>query len=265
VVAELVGAWFIGPVEDFEPPGPLIPSVVSDADPQSKPAFPKTTYHSLLLGTALLGLTLPSFLLPTIPTSPWSVSSTPLLIGCVLPHPSQPDDGITPLDRFIVESRQHNGARLLLWPEGALRFENTAQRESAINRVKDEIRGPIVGVTFTEPVPPSAGWTHSRDGAWRNGLVLVGPNGLIAEFYKRNLVPSTCSSIIESSSHSPSPVQSLNLSLSPNPRRNLSCTRLSSMEVTITRSGPLSLHTTGPSPLLLLFASISPVHPSLPH
>ncbi|KAH9960779.1 hypothetical protein BGW80DRAFT_1464097 [Lactifluus volemus] len=192
VVAELVGAWFIGPVEDFEPPGPLIPSVVSDADPQpltSKPAFPKTTYHSLLLGTALLGLTLPSFFLPTVPTFPWSVSSTPLPIGCVLPHPSQPDDGITPLDRFIVESRQHNGARLLLWPEGALRFENTAQRESAINRVKDEIKGPIVGVTFTEPVPPSAGWTHSRDGAWRNGLVLVGPNGLIAEFYKRNLVP----------------------------------------------------------------------------
>jgi hypothetical protein len=268
VMAELVGAWFIGPVEDFEPPGPLIPSVVSDADPQpltSKPAFPKTTYHSLLLGTALLGLTLPSFFLPTVPTFPWSVSSTPLPIGCVLPHPSQPDDGITPLDRFIVESRQHNGARLLLWPEGALRFENTAQRESAINRVKDEIKGPIVGVTFTEPVPPSAGWTHSRDGAWRNGLVLVGPNGLIAEFYKRNLVPSTCSSIIESSSHSPSPVQSLNLSLSPNPRRNLSCTRLSSMEVKVTRSGPLPLHTTGPSPLLLLFASISPVHPSLPH
>ena len=91
--------------------------------------------------------------------------------------------GAPPLDTFIVESKRHNGARILLWPEGALRFETVTQREEAINKVKNEINGPLVGVAFTEPVPASAGWEHSRDGMWRNGLVLVGPDGPVAEYY----------------------------------------------------------------------------------
>jgi hypothetical protein len=202
VIAELVGAWFIGPVEDLEPHGPLIPSIVSNADPQpSKPASLKRAHRTFLLGTVLLGLTLPSLLFSTVPTLPWSTSSTPLPVGCILPHPSLSGDGGSPLDRFIAESKQHNGARLLLWPEGALRFETTAQREEAISRVRSEIKGPLVGVTFTEPVPPSAGWRHSREGTWRNGLILVGPDGPVAEFYKRNLVPSKYLSTLESSLH----------------------------------------------------------------
>jgi hypothetical protein len=196
VIAELVGGWFIGTTKDkFDPPGPLV-SLVTNGEPE--PGQP-TTYpgprHTLLLSTALLVLTTPSFFSPTISTLPWSGSSTPLPIGCILPHPSSPGDGSTPLDRFIMESRQHNGARILLWPEGALKFETISQREEAIQRVQDEVKGPLVGVTFTEPVPPSDEWGHSRDGKWRNGLVLVGPDGPVAEFYKRNLVPSMCSSI----------------------------------------------------------------------
>ena len=194
-IAELVGGWFIGPRDEFYPPGPLV-SLVPNGEPEPgrSTTFPGHR-HILLLGTALLVLTTPSFFLPTIPTLPWSNASTPLPIGCVLPHPSSPGDGSTPLDRFIAESRQHNGARILLWPEGALRFETISQREEAIQRVQKEVKGPLVGVTFTEPVPPSAEWSHSREGKWRNGLVLVGPDGPVAEFYKRNLVPCKCSSI----------------------------------------------------------------------
>ncbi|KAI0308296.1 hypothetical protein B0F90DRAFT_154925 [Multifurca ochricompacta] len=194
VIAEMVGAWFIGPVEEFESDGPLIPSIISDAEPQqSKPAPLQGVHQAILLSTALLALTLPSFFSPTIPSLPWSTSSTPLPVSCILPHPSLPGDTTSPLDRFIAESRQHNSARLLLWPEGALRFETVAQREEALDRVRAEIKGPLVGVTFTEPVPPSAEWRHSRTGKWRNGLVLVGPDGPVAEFYKHNLVPKSYS------------------------------------------------------------------------
>ena len=193
VIAEIVGAWFIGPGDESEPEGPLIPSLASNGDSQPRgPTSSPGPHRTLFLTTVLLVLTSPSFFSPTFPLLPWSTSSTPLPVGCVLPHPPSSGDGSTPLDRFIAESRQHNGARILLWPEGALRFETVAQREEAINRVRDEVKGPLVGVTFTEPVPASAGWEHSRDGKWRNGLVLVGPNGPVAEYYKRNLVPSTC-------------------------------------------------------------------------
>ena len=196
VIAEVVGAWFIGPGDEPEPHGPLIPSLVSNGEPQPRrPTSSPGPRRTLFLATVLLVLTSPPFLSPAIPLLPWSTSSTPLPVGCVLPHPPSHGDESTSLDRFIAESRQHNGARILLWPEGALRFETIAQREEAINRVRKEISGPLVGVTFTEPVPASAGWEHSRDGKWRNGLVLVGPDGPVAEYYKRNLVPSTCPSI----------------------------------------------------------------------
>jgi len=187
-IAEVVGAWFIGPVETFEPQGPLIPSLVSSEEPQRKrhTSLLKRT-HTLLLGAALLVLIGPSTSLVT-PILPWDASSTPLHVGCVLPHPSSPGDGRSPLDRFIEESKQHNGVRLLLWPEGVLRFENVAQREEALNRVRNEVKGPFIGVTFTESVPPDE-WDHSREGKWRNGLALVGPDGVVLEYYKRNLVP----------------------------------------------------------------------------
>ncbi|KAH9035057.1 hypothetical protein EDB84DRAFT_1398499 [Lactarius hengduanensis] len=189
VIAELVGVWFIGPVEEFEQHDPLIPSIGSNSEPRSIKPATLQSHHTLFLSAALLALTAPSFFSPALPILPWSMSSTPLSIGCVLPHPSLPGDGSSPLDRFIAESQHLTGARILLWPEGALRFETSVQRDDALKRVQEEIKGPLVGVTFTEPVPHDAGWGHAREGKWRNGLVLVGPDGPVAEFYKRNLVP----------------------------------------------------------------------------
>jgi hypothetical protein len=192
VIAEQVGVWFIGPVDEFEPDGPLIPSLDSNSEPRPTKPATSQAHHTLFLSAALLALTVPSFFLPALPILPWSTSSTPLSIGCVLPHPLLPGDRSSPLDRFIAESKHHTGARILLWPEGALRFETSVQREEALKRVQGEIKGPLIGVTFTELVPHDAGsgWEHAREGKWRNGLVLVGPDGHVAEFYKRNLVPS---------------------------------------------------------------------------
>ena len=250
VIADIVGSWFIGPGDESEPQEPLIPSIVSNGDSQpSRPTSSPGPHRTLFLTAVLLVLTSPSLFSPVTPLLPWSTSSTPLPVGCILPHPPSSGDGSTPLDRFIAESRHHNGARVLLWPEGALRFETVAQREEAINRVRDEVKGPLVGVTFTEPVPDSAGWGHSRDGKRRNGLVLVGPDGPVAEYYKRNLVPCTCSNIevilaltVASTLQSQSLTDSRNLQTIP---RSMS---LNFTGPTRTRNGLQSPHMNAPSP-----------------
>jgi hypothetical protein len=248
VIAEVVGAWFIGPVDEFEPHGLLIPNIVPNGEPQpTRPTTLPGPRHTLFLATALLVLATPTIFSPTIPTLPWSTSSTPLSVACVLPHSSSTGDGSPPLDKFIAESRQYNGVRVLLWPEGALRFETISQREEALKRVQDEIKGPLVGVTFTEPVPSSAGWSHAREGSWRNGLVLVGPDGPVAEFYKHNLVPCMCSNIkisvaLTLAAQSQSPTRSLNRGTI---LRSMS---LNSTDPTRTRNGPLFPHMTGPFP-----------------
>jgi hypothetical protein len=59
------------------------------------------------------------------------------------------------------------------------------KREEAIDRLKSEIKGPLVCVAFTESVLLSAGWTENT---WRNGLELPGQDGPVAEFCKHNLV-----------------------------------------------------------------------------
>ncbi|KAI0294957.1 hypothetical protein BC826DRAFT_1009641 [Russula brevipes] len=187
VAAEIVGAWFIGPTEELEPQGPLIPTLGEpEPEPRRSASLPGPR-HILLLGAALLLLSTPSSFSPITPTLPWSISSTPISLGCILPHPPSPGDESSPLDRFIAESKQHNHARILLWPEAALKFETNTQREEAIKRVQ------------MKACSARAEWNHSREGKWRNGLVLVGSNGTVAEFYKRNLVP-----IAESFSLTPS-------------------------------------------------------------
>ena len=263
VIAEIVGAWFIGPGDESEPQEPLIPSLVSNGDTQPRrPTSSPGPHRTIFLTAVLLILTTPSFFSPAIPLLPWSTSSTPLLVGCVLPHPPSSGDGSTPLDTFIAESRRYNGARILLWPEGALRFETVAQREEAINKVKNEINGPLVGVTFTEPVPASAGWEHSRDGKWRNGLVLVGPDGPVAEYYKRNLVPSTCSnteSVLALNVAFTS--QSQSLTDLPNLKMNLRYMSLNFTGPANIRNGLQLPHTSAPSPLQQPYVWISRAQP----
>ncbi|KAI0066475.1 hypothetical protein BV25DRAFT_1796576 [Artomyces pyxidatus] len=194
VGAEMVGAWFIGP-EDGEPL--LIDDIPTDVAPRkAEETASRGSRHTLLLGAGLLALTAPSFLFPVHPIHPVESTfetSTPLIVGCILPPPPREGEHTTALERFIDESKKHNGAKVLLWPEGALRFENPTQRDEAFELVRKRVVGPLVGVTYEEPIPGNA------HGKWRTGLTLVGPQGPVAEYFKRNLVP-----IAESFSLAPS-------------------------------------------------------------
>ena len=80
----------------------------------------------------------------------------------------------------------------MLWPEGAVHFESPDERDKAISKVRQMIKGPYVGISFVENAP--SGWQgHSHTDKKRIGLVLVGPDGPVFEYYKRNLVPGEIS------------------------------------------------------------------------
>ncbi|TFY72418.1 hypothetical protein EVG20_g592 [Dentipellis fragilis] len=216
VGSEIIGAWFIGPAQDItdSTDAQLISFEGSSDDTRTTPK--KSTsgdpYHVFFLGIGLLGLAIPSYFFQALPDPAYAASTTPLTVSCVLPPPPAHGDHESPLDRFIAESRKLTRADVLLWPEGAVRFDSATEREDAIAKVQASIKGPYVGLSFDEPAPPDWQGGNLRPGVRRNGMVIVGPKGKVFEYYKRNLVP-----FVESFSMAPSmdPPETYELQLGP--------------------------------------------------
>jgi len=92
-------------------------------------------------------------------------------------------------------------AKVLLWPEGAVKFNSQSEKEEALYRVRQEVRGPYVGVSFEDFVPADGHDGNGRSGMRRNGISIVSNDSdtTLLSYYKRKLVP-----IAESFSLSPS-------------------------------------------------------------
>jgi len=121
-----------------------------------------------------------------LPLPSHSPNTTPLGVACILPPPSSSSQ----LDRFLKETSQYtNKAKIILWPEGAVTFENETVREKAFDAVKEMAynQKAWIGVSFEERLGAGEG---RRDGLHRNGLALIGPDNKVEmTYYKRRLVP----------------------------------------------------------------------------
>jgi hypothetical protein len=142
----------------------------------------------LILGVILGALTLPSFVFNDLPLPPSATETTALTVGCVLPSSSQSSYHYS-LDDLIAESKKLTKAKVLLWPEGAVSFENSEARDIAFERVREEVRGPFVSVAFEEFYQDKT----SGRGRRRTGVALVSSDSPVIHmtYYKRHLVPST--------------------------------------------------------------------------
>ncbi|KAI0322158.1 hypothetical protein OF83DRAFT_1049838 [Amylostereum chailletii] len=193
VGAEIAGSWFIGPNEEDDLHHEVEPQLIEHdlPAPAKIEDAPRAqgSRHTVALAVVLLLLAVPSYFVHPRPFPPYETSSTPFTVGCILPSDPKPGDHSTVLKRFIEETKKVQSlSDVLLWPEGALRFENTGQREDAFAQVAKVAQHTLVGITFEERVPSEG--TGSRSNKWRNGLALVGLDGTVRlEYYKRNLVP----------------------------------------------------------------------------
>lgn len=100
---------------------------------------------------------------PFLTGYPWSTSSTPLPVSCVLPHLASSGDGTTFLNKFTAKSRQHNGARILLWPEARSDLKLSPNKRKL--SIGFEMRSKLHRTNANW-----CGWERFCDGKWRNGL-----------------------------------------------------------------------------------------------
>jgi hypothetical protein len=189
VGANLLDDWILSDAEVEEQ---LIPHPPPAEARNSDHLRRSTRFHNtLVLGAFLLALTLPSFVLIELPLPPFSSDATPLIVGCVLPagHEQQ----FTPtLDDYIAESKKMTRAKVLLWPEGAIKFNSQLEKEEALDRVRQEVRGPYIGVSFEDFVPVDNHGGNGRSGMRRTGISIVSndSDATLLTYYKRKLVPS---------------------------------------------------------------------------
>lgn len=152
-----------------------------------------TSHHHYGFAVLLLTLTLPSLWVDIVPNPTYTTSTTPFTLGCALPQTHIPNTKphSPTLQHYIDETRKMTNAKLVLWPEGAIKFNTEAERNASFEKIVKNLlephKGLHIGLGFEEYA------TEPRNGraGKRNGFALLVEDRVVLQYYKRNLFPST--------------------------------------------------------------------------
>ncbi|KAJ7161334.1 hypothetical protein C8R43DRAFT_1063407 [Mycena crocata] len=182
VISQVIGSWYMGDSED----GILTTEDTGHVSNSSKTG---------ILAIFLVALTIPSFIISgtPIPVHPHT-TFTAFGVGCALPPFSRYKDTSPTLHDYIEESKKLSDAKVILWPEGAVSFHNTSDRDAAFKHIQHSIGGGHIGgsihwaISFnedsTDPSDDSGSTSLSR-----TGVAILSNSSANVVYYKRNLVP----------------------------------------------------------------------------
>ncbi|EIN14036.1 hypothetical protein PUNSTDRAFT_56688 [Punctularia strigosozonata HHB-11173 SS5] len=191
ILYEFITAWFLGtetgPTRGHERLIDIeFPQDSDRADVQNESISPSRSRHVQALAAFLLLLMVPSYH-HTLPLPQYTSGSVPLSVGCILPHPPAVG-GVPTLQDFVRETTRYvNRAEILLWPEGAVSFDNAEQKRAAIEAVASISQSKYIGISFEEVIAPPGG--QNRVVQKRNGFALIHQTGVAFEYYKQHLIP----------------------------------------------------------------------------
>jgi len=188
VLSRAFQSWYMGhaPTQELEDHQPTETTSLISRPARTRP--PRTP----LLALTLVLLTVPSFFLTNTPLPVSNVDiATPIGVGCINPPFQRSKKYTLDVVDYIKESQLYtNRARLLLWPEGAVRFNSEQEREAAFADIRANVTGSYVGVSF-EQVMPDPSDTTGRKSIARTGVAVIDPHSdqpyLI--YWKQHLVP----------------------------------------------------------------------------
>jgi apolipoprotein N-acyltransferase len=150
-------------------------------------------YRTALLAAVLVLLTVPSYFTRTLPIPLGDVSKvTPLAVGCALPTVDEYKVPEFNFEHYLAETKRMDGTtNFILWPEGAVKFQNAAKRNEALDEVRKKVVHAFVGVSFEETLEDVEN-TKNRHGIKRTGIAIVSnkTDTIHLLYYKRHLVPS---------------------------------------------------------------------------
>lgn len=179
VLSQTITAWYMAHKDDLEDGANS-----SDGD---------NSKNRTLLGAFLIFLALPSFYIDPLPLPISEVDkTTPVTVGCAIPTYKQYKRHHPTLEDYITESNKLRslGAKIILWPEGAVEFRNPKEKGDAFNAVREKVTGPYIGISFEETISNPSD-PDGQAAMSRTGIAVISQHSdepyLI--YYKRNLVP----------------------------------------------------------------------------
>ncbi|KLO09540.1 hypothetical protein SCHPADRAFT_893001 [Schizopora paradoxa] len=193
VLHELLGMWIMGPpkivtaIEDEH----LISVDESVSEIQHQAQQPQRSKSLLYLSGMLCLLVLPSYSFDGLPLPIVSSFTTPISMACALPLPStvENENNKPSIDNYILETHRLTPlAKVVLWPEVAVRLQTPERRAYVIEQVQNNAQASVVAVSFEDLIPNKM-QNGSESGPWRHGMMIIDKDGLKAEYYKRVPVP----------------------------------------------------------------------------
>ncbi|KLO20727.1 hypothetical protein SCHPADRAFT_816626 [Schizopora paradoxa] len=191
VLHELLGMWIMGPpkivtaIEDEH----LISVDESISEVQHQAQQPQRSKSLLYLSAMLCLLVLPSYSFDGLPLPIISSFTTPISMACALPLPStvENENNKPSIDNYILETHRLTPlAKVVLWPEAAVRLQTPERRAYVIEQVQNNAQASVVAVSFEDLIPNKM---QNGSGPWRHGMMIIDKDGLKAEYYKRVPVP----------------------------------------------------------------------------
>jgi hypothetical protein len=202
VIAEYVGQWAMGAKAHEELPESASPNVdlltpIEDENAttnghgnHTRSNTPRRNPLPYLLGILLVAMT-PSSQAPVLPLPNHSPNTTELTVSCVHPYVKNPG---TPLgfDDYLAETvTQSARAKVLLWPEGAVRFQNEKERAHAFAVIANVsyLRNAWIAIGYEQLFSDSGETSHGKRVRGHNALAIFGPKKEPVTYAKRKLVP----------------------------------------------------------------------------
>jgi len=187
-----LGIWIMGPskIVTADEDGHLISiDEASISEVQHQAQQPQRSKSLLYLSALLCLLAVPSYSFSALPDPLVSPYTTLVSLACALPLPStvENENNKPGIDDYIHETRTLTPlAKVVLWPEAAVRLETPESKAYVIEQVQNYTQASVVAVSFEDLVPSDE---QDTSGPWRRGMMFIDKDGLRSEYYKRVPVP----------------------------------------------------------------------------
>ncbi len=123
----------------------------------------------------------PSYSFSALPVPLVSPYTTLVSLACALPLPStvENENNKPGIDDYIHETRTLTPlAKVVLWPEAAVRLETPESKAYVIEQVQNYTQASVVAVSFEDLVPSD---DQDTSGPWRRGMMFIDKDGLRSE------------------------------------------------------------------------------------
>ncbi|CEL57463.1 hypothetical protein RSOLAG1IB_02203 [Rhizoctonia solani AG-1 IB] len=201
VLAEYTGEWLMGAkARDLLPDG-ASPNVdfLTPINQETEEAEQTENHNSpwhfnpthAVLGLLLLG-TIPSSFTPILPVPIHPSRTTELSVSCAYPPVRTP--GTHPsLNDYLLETRTQatRAAKIVLWPEGAVRFHSNEEKKIAFENVSNITNQHRVwiGVAYEQTFEDKNIYDGLQRVRGHNALAIFGPDVQPVVYVKQKLVP----------------------------------------------------------------------------